>query len=176
MTKIIFVGYMGSGKTTVGSSLSKKINVPFYDLDNVIEIETGLSVSEIFDQKGEIWFRKKEHELLKRFIDSKNDFILSLGGGTPCYANNHLFLQEKEIQSVYLKVNVKTLVDRLTVEKENRPLIKNLSGDLSSFVGPHLLERIYFYNFAAIKVAVDNKTKEEIVCEVEKLLFSSKKV
>ena len=171
MAKIIFLGYMGSGKTTVGLALSNKINLPFYDLDEIITTKTGLTISEIFIQKGEIWFRKKEHELLKELIVSDKDFILSLGGGTPCYANNHLLLQKKGVQSVYLKANVKTLVDRLSQEKENRPMIKNISGDLASFVGPHLLERMHFYNYASFKVSVDFKTRDEIINELMSVLF-----
>ena len=162
---------MGSGKTTIGTSISSKINLPFYDLDEIIINETGLLITEIFKQKGEIWFRKKEQEVLNSFIESKENFILSLGGGTPCYANNHLLLQRADIQSVYLKANVKTLVGRLNHEKENRPMIKNISGDLASFVGPHLLERMYFYNFAKFKVTVDNKTVEKVISEIENIIY-----
>src|SRR5690554_7367085 len=117
MHKIILTGYMGSGKTTVGLALAEQLSIPFLDLDEQIENETGLSISEVFEKKGVIWFRKKEHALLKELINKYDRFILSLGGGTPCYANNHLLLKSEGIFSFYLKARS----EEHTSELQSRP-------------------------------------------------------
>lgn len=166
MHKIIFVGYMGVGKTTIASHLAHHLSVPFFDLDELIIKETELKILQIFEQKGEIWFRKKEHEILTKFIDENNCFILSLGGGAPCYANNHLILQQEGVISFYLKAKVSTLSNRLSNQIEQRPLLKNLGENLPSYIGQHLFERIPFYNFAKYTINVDDKTIEEIIEEI----------
>lgn len=166
MHKIIFVGYMGAGKTTIASNLAHRLSVPFFDLDELIIKETGLEILQIFEQKDEIWFRKKEHDVLQKFITENSNFILSLGGGTPCYANNHLMLQQDDVISFYLKAKVSTLVTRLSNQTEQRPLLKNLGDNLPSYIGQHLFERIPFYNFAKYTINVDDKTLEEIIEEI----------
>jgi len=123
-------------------------------------------VSEIFAENGEIFFRKQEHQLLHELIEQSKSFVLSLGGGTPCYANNHLVLQREDILSVYLKAKVSTLVDRIEADENNRPLLSNIS-DKKSYVGQHLLERSFYYNQAKFAVNTDDKTIEEIVAEIK---------
>ena len=86
--KIVLLGYMASGKSTIGKQLSKKLSVQFLDLDDYISEKEQMSISEIFDKKGEVYFRLIEHKYLKAVLEKEEDFILSLGGGTPCYANN----------------------------------------------------------------------------------------
>ena len=87
--KVVLLGYMGSGKSSVGALLASKLEISFFDLDAIIEEEEQLSVNEIFAKKGEIYFRKKEHSVLHSLLEKKESFVLSLGGGTPCYFNNH---------------------------------------------------------------------------------------
>ena len=77
--KIILLGYMGSGKSTIGHHLAKKLYLTFTDLDNHIEKKENKTISEIFNEKGEIYFRKKEHEYLKQFINENDSYVLSLG-------------------------------------------------------------------------------------------------
>ena len=127
MAKIILVGYMGSGKTTIGKMLSEYVGIPFYDLDDIIEKYIGKSIPTIFLENGEVFFRKMEHKLFNEFVKDNDSFVLSLGGGTPCYANNHLLLQNSNIDSFYLKNTVEELVNRLKKEKQQRPLISNLT-------------------------------------------------
>jgi len=170
MTKIILVGYMGVGKTTIGNLLSKELNIPFFDLDQLIEQEVNTSINEIFANKGEIWFRKKEHEVLHKFLKVQKNYILSLGGGTPCYANNHHVLQQQEIVSIYLRARVATLVSRLRLEAAHRPLIKANLDDLSSYIGPHVLERSYYYNFSKLKLDVDSLSLDEIIADIRSML------
>ncbi|WP_313807198.1 shikimate kinase [Flavobacterium sp.] len=171
MRKIILVGYMGSGKTTIGKLLSEKLQLPFFDLDDLIENETQNTISQIFAEQGEIKFRKIEHTVLNQFIDSNDEFVLSLGGGTPCYANNHLLLQRDDVFSVYLKTSISELVSRLQKEKKHRPIIANLSdSEIDEFIAKHLFDRSYFYNQSKTIVSVDGKLPLEIVNEiVEKL-------
>ena len=172
MDKIVLVGYMGSGKTEIGILLSKNIDLPFYDLDNLINLETSKSINEIFAEEGEIYFRKIEHQILANTIIKNESFILSLGGGTPCYANNHLLLNQENVTSIYLKASISTLVDRLKLSRINRPLIKDLSqNELSEYIAKHLFERSFYYNQCKNTVVVDDKSMAEIVSEIEKLLF-----
>ena len=81
--RIVLLGYMGSGKTTVGTTLAKVLGIDFVDLDAYIEIEEGKSIAEIFNAKGEIYFRKKEREYLRQLLSGEGDFVLSTGGVPP---------------------------------------------------------------------------------------------
>ena len=167
MVKIVLVGYMAVGKSTVGKIVAEKLKIAFVDLDENIEKNENLSISEIFANHGEIYFRKIEHEILNDFLESNDDFILALGGGTPCYANNHVFLQNKDISSFYLKMSVEVLVSRLKNEKEKRPIIANLSNeDLDEFVRKHLFDRNYYYLQSKHIISTENKSVKEISDEI----------
>lgn len=171
MSKIILLGYMGSGKTIVANEFYKKGYKNVFDLDFIIEKELKMSVNEVFKTKGEVFFRKKEHQILNEFLETHDDFVLSLGGGTPCYANNHLLLTKEGVESIYLKASVKTLVNRLKKNYEKRPLLQNLEeDDLNDFIAKHLFDRSYFYYQAKHIISVDKKTVSEIVSEIESLL------
>ena len=171
MKKVILVGYMAVGKTTIARLISEKKGVKYVDLDNLIEEKTNLSINELFKQKGEIYFRKIEHEIFKEIIENDENLIISTGGGTPCYADNHLFLNGKNVVSIYLKASVSTIFDRLKSEKKNRPLVANQSEEkLKEFVAIHLFERSHFYNQATFTISVDNKSPELIVPEILLLL------
>lgn len=175
--KIILLGYMASGKSTIGKFLATKMYLPFIDLDAYIETKEKKTISEIFKDEGEIYFRLKEHQYLKKLLAKEDHFILSLGGGTPCYARNMEFIsQDNNSKSVYLKASIKTIVNRLQRSKNKRPLIANLNNEkLYEFVAKHLFERSYFYNKATIKMNVDNKSIEEITNELLFLLTEFRK-
>jgi shikimate kinase len=169
MKKIVLVGYMGSGKTEIGKLLSKKVNLPFYDLDFLIENEFSKTINQIFEEKGEIFFRKKEHEVFANKINTNESFVLSLGGGTPCYANNHEFLKKEDVISVYLKASIPTLKSRLKSNLSNRPLLKDLSEEeLTEYIAKHLFDRSFYYNQSKYTITVDNKSSLEVVEEIEK--------
>ena len=169
--KIVLVGYMGSGKTTIGKLLAKKLKISFLDLDEVIEERLEDSISNIFNGKGEIFFRKKEHEYLNDVLSQKNNFILSTGGGTPCYSGNMDTMLELADYVFYLKISIPGLVKRLILEKEHRPLIKNIDdGDLPEFIGKHLFERNNFYLKANHIIECDNKDPEALVSEIQGVL------
>ncbi|MCM5661559.1 shikimate kinase [Galbibacter mesophilus] len=163
MTQVL-LGYMGSGKSTVGRLLAEKQSLHFIDFDDYIENKEGLSVPEIFKQKGEIYFRKKEAEYLQQLLAEKPKAVVSLGGGTPCFGNNMQDVLKATEHVFYLKLSVDALVKRLTLEKEQRPLIKEIGDDeLSDFIRKHLFERNFFYLQAPHIINVENETPEELV-------------
>ena len=166
MQKIILLGYMGSGKTTVGQNLANHLDLDFIDLDAYIEASENLSVAALFEKKGEIYFRKVEHQLLSALISQPRSFVLSLGGGTPCYANNHLLLDSDDVHSVYLKASIATLAERLQADTTERPLLPKKPDDLHEFIAKHLFDRSYYYNQAKYIISVDSKTSDEVVSEL----------
>lgn len=169
--KIVLLGYMGSGKSTVGSALAKSLKLQSLDLDSYIESSLGISIPEIFEEKGEIYFRKKESELLQAAFDSLDDMVFSIGGGTPCYGNNMDIILNATPWVFYLKCSIPTLVKRLSVGKESRPLIAHLSvEEMPEFIGKHLFERSPFYSRAHKTINCDNKTVQMISTEVENSL------
>ncbi|GET44900.1 shikimate kinase [Capnocytophaga felis] len=171
--KIILLGYMGSGKTTLGKALAKKKNFPFIDLDNYIEEKEDASVKEIFATKGEIYFRKKETFYLNELLLSEKDFVLALGGGTPCFGNNMDLISKTTKNTFYLKYNPKSLTERLSVEKNARPLISHLKNeDLEEFIQKHLFERNPYYLRANHTISMDNLSVEESLKKIDNLLNS----
>lgn len=163
---VVLIGYMASGKSTLGRILAKKLNYNFIDLDDFIEKGEQTAISEIFKSKGEIYFRKKETQYLNHILKNKTKLVLSLGGGTPCYGNNmDAVLNCKHVVSIYLKASIATLVKRLKKEKSKRPLIAHIQTDdlLAEFIGKHLFERSRFYNQSEYIISTDNKTENEIV-------------
>lgn len=171
MKKIVLLGYMGCGKSTIAQNLSKITNIPFLDLDVCVEKKANLSIKEIFEKHGEIYFRKLEHEMFLELLQSSEDSIIGLGGGTPCYANNHLLLQRDDIVSVYLKASIDTLYSRLVHNKSKRPLIANMDEEeMKEFIAKHLFDRSFYYNHAQHKVVVDNRAIDETVQDILALL------
>jgi shikimate kinase len=170
--KIVLLGYMASGKSTIGREISKKLDMKFIDLDDYISKREKRSISEIFKVKGEIYFRRIESLYLSEILNSKDNFILSLGGGTPCYSNNMDLIMNSEAVSIYIKAGIKTLVSRLTAEKNKRPLVAELEDDkLVEFVAKHLFERGFFYEQASMTVNTEDKSAEEITTEIRILLY-----
>lgn len=167
--KIILTGYMGSGKTAVGMELTARLNLKYIDLDDEISRRENKTISEIFKESGEIYFRRRESGVLKELLEQESNFVLSLGGGTPCYGNN---LQEikntPQVQLVYLKTGLTHLKERLFKEKEQRPLIRHLDTFelLEDYIRKHLFERAYYYNQSDLIITTDDKTVPEVVEEV----------
>ena len=171
MKKIIILGYMGSGKTTIAKLLSEKIKLRVLDLDKSIEERLDLSVKAIFETKGEIYFRKIEHRIFSELMSNNESMILSLGGGTPCYAGNHLLLKGEGVTSIYLKASIETLYGRLSTVKSERPLLSEMEEEeMKEFIAKHLFDRSFYYNQATIKLSVDGKDTAAIVKELEGLL------
>ena len=145
---------MGSGKTSIGKKISKILNIKFYDLDKLIENKFNKTVNEIFLEQGEINFRKKERDLLENILNKKKIFVLSLGGGTPCYFDNIDYIVKKTGLTIFLKPEIKQLSKKLYRKKAERPIIKDVRTEkkMIEFVSKHLFEREVFYNQATIKI------------------------
>lgn len=170
--RIVLLGYMASGKSSIGKRIAKSLNISFIDLDDYIIEKENQSIADIFSNKGEIYFRKIEHLYLKEILENEKNFILSLGGGTPCYANNMELIKNNKATSIYLQGNVLTLVERLIKKKAKRPLIASLSDEqIPEFVAKHLFERRAFYELAEITFKIDQKKKKEVAKEIEASLL-----
>ena len=170
--KIILLGYMGSGKSTIGKALANELNLTFIDLDHTIEKQIGMTISDFFEASGELKFRRLENEVLNSILSENDQMILSTGGGTPCYGNNLQFMKSAPNAKVfYLKASIKTLTERLLSEKGTRPLIQSIGDeDLPEFIGKHLFERSNFYLQADHVIDIDQKSVETIVKEIVELL------
>ncbi|WP_323788511.1 shikimate kinase [Psychroserpens sp.] len=170
---LILVGYMGSGKSSVGRKLSEILNYNFIDFDNYIESNVNMTVSDIFKVKGEIYFRKQESRLLKEVINKRNT-IVSLGGGTPCYGNNLNVIKEADYSKmIYLKSSIQNLTERLFAEKSTRPLISHIQAkdNLSEFIGKHLFERAPIYEQSDMVIKTDDLSVVDVVESILLKLF-----
>lgn len=147
MRRIILIGYMGSGKTTVGKALSKETGMMFYDLDWYIESRMRKTVAQIFAEKGEEGFRKIEHSMLHEVAEFE-DVIISCGGGTPCFFDNIDYINQQG-EVVYLKATPEVLYRHLLMGKVERPLIKNKTPEeLIAYITEQVAKREEFYNKA----------------------------
>lgn len=171
---VALMGYMGSGKSTIGKNLATVLNYNFLDLDEYISEQENCSIPELFKNKGEIYFRKKETQYLNEVLSTKDNLVLALGGGTPCYGNNiNILLDSSNVNLFYLKLSIPNLVLRLFKEKDSRPLISHLTTkeELTEFIGKHLFERTQHYNQASNIITTDNKSKKDILEEIVKALI-----
>tara|TARA_B100000989_G_scaffold204439_1_gene154763 strand:- start:1200 stop:1715 length:516 start_codon:yes stop_codon:yes gene_type:complete len=168
---IILTGYMGSGKTEIGAKLSKKLRMKYIDLDKYIEDQEGFSITKLFKKKGDINFRKIESKYLNEII-KKDNTILSLGGGTPCYHENYKIFNIDNNISFYLKHSRKNLSERLFALKKNRPLISKFKSEekLIEFVSKHLFEREYYYSMAKNTINCDDKSIDQISKQIIEIL------
>lgn len=171
---IVLLGYMGSGKSSVGRILAEKLNYSLIDLDDFIEEKEGATVSEIFKTKGEIYFRKKETEYLKELLQLKENTVLALGGGAPCFTGNmEAILASDNAVSIYLKGSLPFLSKKLFRKKAKRPLIAHIETEalMREFIGKHLFERSPYYSKAQYHIDTDDKEKIEIVEAIILKLF-----
>ncbi len=162
MSLIFLIGYMGCGKTTLAKKLAKKLNYEWIDTDSFIEEKEGRSISEIFDIKGEAYFRKFELQCIENLSKDKS-LIVSTGGGLPCYNNLIEILNQKGI-TIYLERNPKELFQRLQKGKYKRPLLANKSDDeLLLFIEENLEKRVHIYRKSKIILDRDHQTVESII-------------
>ena len=145
--RIILIGYMGAGKTTVGKALAKELGLPFYDLDWYIESRRRKTVAQLFAELGEEGFRKIEHNMLHEVAEFE-DVIISCGGGTPCFFDNMDYMN-RQGQVVYLKATPEVLMEHLLMSKNDRPLLHGKTpGELRAFIAEQLQHREPFYSQA----------------------------
>ena len=174
MRRIILIGYMGSGKTTVGRALSKDLELPFYDLDWYIESRMRKKVSQIFAERGEEGFRQIERNMLHEVAEFE-DVIISCGGGTPCFFDNMDYINGQG-QVVWLRCEPDVLHKHLMMAKGERPLLKGKSPEeLTAYICEQLAYREQFYSKAHYTLDVslmDNYDKIEITIQKLKELLN----
>lgn len=149
---IFLIGFMGAGKSSFGKRLAKKINFQFLDLDRLIQQEEGMTIPEIFEQKGEVYFRECEQRWLMNYAGTKQ--VIALGGGTPCFYQNMTLINQKGI-SVYISCTADVLANRLKNAKAIRPLIERIKNDpqkLTAYISTKLTEREVFYTQATFTI------------------------
>ena len=172
---IVLMGYMGSGKSALGYRIAVMLQREFIDLDELIEQRLELSISQIFEQKGAVYFRKRESEILREVLNAHSDAVIALGGGTPIYGDNLNWINNPALNiSVYLKISIQLLVKRLWNERNHRPIIADLSAPeaLEEFVRKHLFERTFAYQQAHLVYDVSDLDLDSaalgIITEVNK--------
>ena len=171
--KLALYGFMGAGKSSLGSILAKRLGYSFIDLDKEIEKKTGMSIDEYFEKFGEINFRKQEHKILKEIISKdRENILLSLGGGTILQPSNRKILDLTEYKKIYLDTDLSILIKRLAKEKNTRPLIKDISADdFALFIEALWNSRKPIYEQAAdIHVKIKDENMEQALEKLSLLL------
>ena len=170
--KYFLVGMPASGKSTIGILLAKQLGFDFIDLDKVIVEKERLSITEIFQSKGEDYFRQVESKYLLELIDSNQDFILATGGGAPCFYDNMGAMNSNGI-TIFLNVSAEDLFNKLSKKGVNkRPLLKNVSkDDLYEELKNKLEERKKYYELS--QICLEQKISD-ITNRVNQVIFAIK--
>ena len=164
--RIYLIGFMGSGKSHIGQLLSSAMGLHYIDLDKEIE-KKDMSISEIFNQKGENYFRKLEREALLETIALEKT-IIACGGGTPCFFDNMEWMNRNGI-TIFLNPATEVLVERLKQEKEKRPLLLNKSDhDVHTYIIELLKTRMQFYQKADFEIQEADEIK--IITRIKKII------
>lgn len=169
MRRVIIVGYMGAGKTTVGRALAKELGLTFYDLDWYIEERMRKTVPDIFAERGEEGFRRVERTMLHEAAEFEN-VVLSCGGGTPCFFDNMEYINSQG-DTVYLKADPEVLLAHLKMGKVERPLLRGKTPEqMRDFITEQLAAREKYYSMAKHTLDVNLlDTYEKIKISVAKL-------
>lgn len=164
--RIFLIGFMGSGKTHWGKALASRLQLPFYDLDAIIIESQGKSISAIFAESGEEYFRQLERDFLRDIVERNPAMVLSCGGGTPCFFNNIDFMK-KTGTVVWLNTAVEALTERLKKEKAKRPLIRDISDEnLRAFILKKMNDRRLYYEQADVHVLEDQVTIDTLLQQI----------
>jgi shikimate kinase len=162
---IVLLGFMGSGKSTLGHQLAKSLEWTFIDLDRFIETEEYRTIADIFEKEGEAFFRKIESNALKRILNHRQQ-VIAIGGGAACQQVN-LDLIKKQSLSVYLKISEPELLHRLAMSSTPRPLLQDKSeSEKQSIIVSLLAKREPFYLQADIIIESDAITPKMIISEL----------
>ncbi|MGY6520870.1 MAG: shikimate kinase [Mongoliitalea sp.] len=164
--KIVLVGLPGSGKSTFGRKLAKDLNFAFIDLDEYLETKEGKTIPSIFYEQGEGAFRKLETQYLNEILDQIEGFVLSTGGGTPCFNDNMELINTKAI-SIFLDIPIDIIHKRLLHSEGNRPLFNGLdSTELKTKLEDLAHIRTPYYNQSKIKFSGEEISTELVVSEL----------
>ena len=166
MNRIFLIGYMGSGKTTIGKLVAAKLGYGFVDMDVHIESKQFKTVSQIFADKGELEFRRLEQLCLHEVAEFDN-VIIATGGGAPCFFDNMDYMNSNGL-TVYLKLSAEELAERLeAIGGNKRPLLANRKGEeLRMFIAEGLAKREPFYEKAAYSLSGSIEDTVEEICEL----------
>ncbi len=163
MKKLFLVGFMGSGKSTLGKSLARQLKRPFLDLDQYLEEKTGKSVPELFATLGEDRFRELEAESLRELDGMDDKLVVACGGGTPCYHGNMDWINEHGL-SFYLKATPRFLLSRLNLSEGPRPLIDPVPEEKrEAFIRDLLSEREQYYAKSRFVIDIPGKGADEVI-------------
>jgi shikimate kinase len=166
--RIFLLGFMGSGKSTIGKKLASKMNLKFVDLDGFIEAEMDCSVEDAFALQGEKYFREQEANALVK-ITKQDNFVVALGGGAPCFASNFSLIKSTGI-SVYLQMEKVDLYNRLAANRGNRPLLYSLNeNELEAYISSSLDVREEYYNQADIVISAKDFNAERYGMLIEEI-------
>lgn len=159
---VFLVGYMGCGKSTLGRQMAHEMGCAFLDTDEMLEKQEGMSVSEIFAEKGETAFRDMERKAVES-LEGMEHAVVSTGGGLPCFGDN-MTLMNKMGFTVYIDVPVEVLVGRIARTGAKRPLIAAKSGEeLEAFVRDNVQAREPFYRQARMTVSGRSVRASDII-------------
>ncbi len=161
--RIYLIGFMGAGKTHLGKLLSKKLGIPFLDLDELVVNQQGRSINQIFEDEGEEFFRITERDALRSTTEANESMILSCGGGAPCYFNNIDYMNRHGI-TVWLDLPSQILLGRLRLDKDKRPLLKDFNDEeLKAYIIRKNADRKIYYERAKLRVKDENISTNELV-------------
>jgi shikimate kinase len=171
MLNIYLIGFMGSGKTTIAKKISKSLNLKFLDTDKEIEKKTRSSINDIFNKKGELFFRQEEKKIVNEIINLENT-VISTGGGLPCF-NKNIDILNKSGCTIYLKCDKELLYNRLLVDKKNRPLIKGFNHkELKKYINNLLIKREKIYNKSKYTIVCNDLKTNELLRQINSLIFT----
>lgn len=163
---IYLIGFMGSGKSHTGQQLARALDLAFVDLDDRIETLAQCSIAQLFEHKGEAYFRELEAQALRATL-ADDPAIISCGGGTPCFYDNMAWIKANGL-SVYLQASVSLLVQRLKKGQEHRPLIRGLNEvELAAFIAERVTQREVFYTQA--EIVLSQEGNQSLVAQLMKL-------
>lgn len=160
--RIFLTGYMYSGKTTIGKKVARKLELPFYDLDDYFEIKYKISVTQFFEKYSEELFRKLETETLAELIRQEDNVLISTGGGTACF-NHNMELMNASGLTVYVEMSPKSVFARMQASKKKRPLLLQVQKDkVEAFIEKHLEERRKYYRQSRLTIKGENADIDQI--------------
>lgn len=162
---IYLIGYMGAGKSTIGKQLADKLQLNFIDMDRFIETTHGTSITDLFLDNGEAYFRLLEHRYLEK-LSTYHHTVVACGGGTPCFHNN-IQLMLKTGLVIYIKQPVEVLYKRLAEEQSQRPLLMGLDeSQLKSFILENVTKRELFYNQSQIIYEPEHTSADDLITSI----------
>jgi len=167
---IFLIGFMGSGKTTVGKKLANRLQYAFVDMDQFIQEKEGRTIEELFEKEGEDFFRTLESKYLRSLPAGPAGLVVATGGGLPCHDENMRYMIENGL-TVYLQLNPGQLYHRLKHAKYKRPLLKDKNEEeVMRYIKQKLEERAPYYNQAQLTYDASNLKIPELIERIKEVL------